>query len=130
MKEIIDSLKWKDGFIDVVITDQDKNVLMLVQMDEESFIKTVETGFVHYFSPAKFKPWKKGNTSGHTQKISSIKVDCDNDALLISVVPSGGACHKGYHSCFYRKLNGKQWENSEKPEFDPRLIYPEFIFKG
>lgn len=130
MKEIIDSLRWKDGFIDVVITDSDKNVLMLVQMDKESFAKTVETGFVHYFSPVKFKPWKKGNSSGHTQKVLSIKVDCDNDALLISVEPSGGACHKGYHGCFYRKLNGKQWENSEKPEFDPRLIYPEFIFKG
>jgi len=129
-KAITKSLKFKDGFIDAIIADTDKNVLMLVQMDEESLNKTIETGFVHYFSPVKFKPWKKGTTSGHTQKVINIKIDCDNDALLITVKPAGGACHRGYHSCFYRTLKDKEWKISEEPEFDPRLIYPEFIFKG
>ena len=97
-----------------------KEVLMMAFMNEEALQKTVETGFVHYYSRSRGKLWKKGETSGHTQKVKEILMDCDEDALLIKVEQSGGACHTGYRSCFYRRLDGTA---IGEQVFDPEEVY-------
>lgn len=79
-------------------------VLMLAWMNEESWQKTLETGEVHYYSRSRKELWHKGATSGHVQKVRSIRIDCDNDALVLKIEQIGGvACHEGYRSCFYRE---------------------------
>ena len=79
-------------------------VLMLAWMNEESWGKTLETGEVHYYSRSRKELWHKGATSGHVQKVRSIRIDCDNDALVLQIEQIGGvACHEGYRSCFYRE---------------------------
>ena len=77
---------------------------MLAWMNEESWGKTLETGEVHYYSRSRKELWHKGATSGHVQKVRSIRIDCDNDALVLQIEQIGGvACHEGYRSCFYRE---------------------------
>jgi len=82
-----------------------KEILMVAFMNEEAFRKTLETGIMHYFSTSRKKLWKKGETSGNIQRVKEIYLDCDGDALLFRVEQVGGACHDGYFSCFYRKLD-------------------------
>lgn len=99
-------LKFKDGLIPVVTQDVDtKEVLMLAYANKEAIEKTIETGYAHYWSRSRKKLWMKGETSGNTQKIVEIRVDCDNDALLYLVKQNGNACHTGNYSCFYRRLD-------------------------
>ncbi len=95
-----------NGLIPAVAQDYfSKEILMLAFMNETALRKTVETGFAHYFSRSRNKLWKKGETSGHIQKIKEIFLDCDNDSILLKVVQSGPACHTGRKSCFYSKIN-------------------------
>lgn len=79
-------------------------VLMLAWMNENSWQKTLETGEAHYYSRSRQKLWHKGESSGHVQKVRSIRLDCDNDTILLLVEQHGAACHTGYQSCFYREL--------------------------
>ncbi len=79
-------------------------VLMLAYMNEESFQKTLETGYTWFFSRSRGKLWNKGETSGHKQKVLSMAADCDFDTLLIKVEQTGPACHTGSHSCFFRPI--------------------------
>lgn len=79
-------------------------VLMLAYMDEESFIKTLETGYAHYHSRSRNTLWKKGETSGNTQEVLEIRVDCDMDTILLLINQKGVACHTGNKSCFYTKI--------------------------
>lgn len=79
-------------------------VLMLAYMNEESFRKTLETGYTWFFSRSRGKLWNKGETSGHKQKVFSMAADCDFDTLLIKVEQTGPACHTGSHSCFFRPI--------------------------
>ncbi len=95
-------------------------VLMLAYVTEEALEKTRETGYAHYYSRSRDELWKKGGTSGHTQEIEEVRVDCDGDALLYLVDQSGGACHTGYESCFYRTVDG---EEVGKQVFDPDDVY-------
>ena len=100
-------------------------VLMIAFMNEEAFLKTIETGKVHYYSRSRDKLWLKGESSGNVQTVREMRVDCDMDALLIKVDQEGGACHKGYRSCFFRKIeNGKLVLDGEKL-FDPKEVYGE-----
>jgi len=93
------------GLIPVVTQDyKTKEVLMLAYMNEEALKKTLETGYVHYWSRSRGKIWKKGETSGNTQRVINIRYDCDEDALLIEVEQKGVACHTGNYSCFYRVM--------------------------
>ncbi len=94
------------GLIPVITQDASTlEVLMLAYMNEEAFAKTLETGEVHYWSRSRNELWHKGETSGHVQKLRGMRIDCDNDALLVRVDQTGGAaCHTGYRSCFYRAL--------------------------
>jgi phosphoribosyl-AMP cyclohydrolase / phosphoribosyl-ATP pyrophosphohydrolase len=89
-----------------------KDVLMLAYANREALEKTLETGLAHYFSRSRNKLWQKGEESGHTQKIHSVKLDCDGDAVLYTVDQSGPACHKLEHSCFHNSL----LETEVKPE--------------
>jgi phosphoribosyl-AMP cyclohydrolase len=82
-------------------------VLMLAYMNNEALQKTRETGIAHYWSRSRKKLWLKGESSGHFQRIKEIRVDCDEDAILLLVEQEGGACHTGYRSCFYRTIDGK-----------------------
>jgi len=100
-------------------------VLMLAYMNKESWEKTLETGEVHYWSRSRGKLWHKGGTSGHVQKVKSLRLDCDRDAVVAIVEQIGGAaCHEGYRSCFFRELgaDGEAVECSPKV-FDPEKVY-------
>jgi phosphoribosyl-AMP cyclohydrolase len=79
-------------------------VLMLAWMNEEAWRRTLETGEVHYYSRSRNELWHKGATSGHVQRVVSIRPDCDGDAVLVLVDQHGAACHEGYRSCFFREL--------------------------
>src|SRR5579863_6464564 len=100
-----------DGLVTAVIQDwQSGRVLMVGFMNEESFRKTVETGFATFYSRSRKKLWLKGETSGHRLVVKDISTDCDQDALLIQVEALGpGVCHEGYQSCFFRRLDDGAW---------------------
>lgn len=88
----------------VVVDNSDGEVLMLAYMNKESLQKTLDTGYTWFYSRSRNELWNKGATSGHTQKVVSIKSDCDDDTLLIRVIQSGAACHTGSRSCFFNDL--------------------------
>lgn len=99
----------KSQLIPAVIQEKDTGeVLMLAYMNKESLEKTLETGYTWFFSRSRGKLWNKGETSGHVQKVVSIKADCDEDTLLVTVIQTGPACHTGAHSCFFRDVEGGQ----------------------
>jgi phosphoribosyl-AMP cyclohydrolase len=113
------------GLITAVVQDDtDGRVLMVGYMNEESFRKTVETGFVTFFSRSRGKLWMKGETSGHRLVVKQISTDCDRDALLVRVDALGpGVCHEGYQSCFFRRLEDGEWIVSEQRAYDPGNVY-------
>jgi phosphoribosyl-AMP cyclohydrolase len=84
-----------------------REVLMLAYMNDEALKRTRETGKAHYWSRSRNKLWLKGESSGNTQTVKEIRIDCDNDAILLLVEQRGGACHTGYRSCFYRRIDGE-----------------------
>ncbi|MDR1209644.1 MAG: bifunctional phosphoribosyl-AMP cyclohydrolase/phosphoribosyl-ATP diphosphatase HisIE [Clostridiales bacterium] len=96
-----------DGLIPAVAADAETNeVLMLAYMNAESLALTLETGFAHYYSRSRRSLWKKGETSGHTQRVRAVRYDCDGDAILLAVEQTGAACHTGSRSCFFRSIGG------------------------
>ncbi|AQL42795.1 phosphoribosyl-AMP cyclohydrolase [Halorientalis sp. IM1011] len=97
-------------------------VLMLAFVTEEAVERTRETGRAHYYSRSRDELWEKGASSGHTQSVEEIRVDCDGDSLLYLVEQEGGACHTGYRSCFYRTIDG---EVVGEQVFDPDDVYDE-----
>jgi len=109
------------GLVAIITQDiETGDVLMFAYANEEALKKTIETGYAHYFSRSRGKLWKKGEESGHLQKIVDILVDCDADAILYRVKQEGCACHEGYRSCFFRDLDG----NTVLPRIkDPAKIY-------
>ena len=114
-----------NGLVTAVIQDHLTNrVLMVGFMNEEAFRKTVETGYVTFFSRSRNKLWLKGETSGHKILVKELSTDCDHDALLIKVEALGpGVCHDGYQSCFYRRLEDGKWVESEPRAYDPATVY-------
>jgi len=108
-------------YLPAVAQDADSGeVLMLAYVTEEALERTRETGYAHYYSRSRDELWKKGGTSGHTQAIEEVRVDCDGDALLYVIDQSGGACHTGYESCFHRTIDG---ETVGEQVFDPDDVY-------
>lgn len=91
----------------VAVDSATKDVLMVAFMDAEALAKTRETGLAHFHSRSRGRLWMKGETSGHVLRVEEILVDCDQDALVLNVVPHGPACHTGAPACFYRKLDGE-----------------------
>lgn len=99
-------------------------ILMLAYMNEEAFAKTLASGEAHYWSRSRGCLWHKGGTSGHVQKVVSIRMDCDRDALVLLVEQVGGAaCHTGFRSCFYRELKDGHVEQCCPLIFDPKEVY-------
>ena len=82
-------------------------ILMIANMNKEALEKTIETGVAHYWSTSRNKQWLKGESSGHTQEVEEILVDCDMDAIVLKIKQNGAACHEGYYSCFFRDLDFK-----------------------
>ena len=104
---MIDKIDWKknNGLVPVIVQDSLTNeVLMLAYMNKEALNLTLNSGYAHYFSRSKNRIWKKGESSGHTQKIIDILVDCDNDTILLKVKQNGVACHTGRKSCFFTSI--------------------------
>jgi phosphoribosyl-AMP cyclohydrolase len=117
--------KFQDGLIPAIIQDKHSGkVLMLGYMNQEAYDRTLDSGYVTFFSRSRQKLWTKGETSGHKLRVREIRVDCDLDALLIQADLTGpGCCHMGYKSCFFRKLTAKGEEIIAKREFDPEDVY-------
>ncbi len=107
MTNIIDTVDWskQDGLVPVITQDDTTNeVLMLAYMNKEALELTLKTSYAHYFSRSKQRLWKKGESSGHTQAIKSIMMDCDNDTILLKIDQKGVACHTGRKSCFFTDI--------------------------
>ena len=98
-----------NGLLPVVVQDvHTKEVLMLAYMNEESLNKTIETKVATYYSRSRQALWVKGETSGHYQYVKDIRIDCDEDTILLLVEQVGAACHTGHYSCFYRNIEGEE----------------------
>ena len=120
----MEQIKWDErGLVPVVGQDAEtKDVLMVAYMNKEAFDLTRETGKAHYYSRSRKKLWLKGESSGHTQAVKAIYMDCDNDTLLIAVDQKVAACHTGFRSCFYRAWD-EGWKIVGKKVFDDKLVY-------
>jgi phosphoribosyl-AMP cyclohydrolase len=122
----LDEVKWNtDGLVPVIVEDvSTAKVLMLAWMNREALSLSAETGQAVYWSRSRGRLWHKGEQSGHVQQIREIRIDCDEDAILLTVEQQGGiACHTGRHRCFYRKLQDGQWRIVEPVIKDPAEIY-------
>jgi phosphoribosyl-AMP cyclohydrolase len=113
------------GLVPVIAQDAyTGEVLMMAYMNSIALEKTLETGYVHYWSRSRQKLWMKGETSGNLQEVKEIRVDCDSDCILVKIVQKGGAaCHTGYRSCFYRKLEGGRVIIDGERVFNPEDKY-------
>lgn len=127
----IDALQYSaDGLIPAVIQDERTGqVVMVGYMNRESLRRTIESGYTWFYSRSRQQYWKKGETSGHVQRVREVLTDCDQDALLIRVDQEGpGACHEGYFSCFHYRVGGSEQGNggesvTEERSFDPQAVY-------
>lgn len=121
---VVKSLKFRGGLITAVARDfKTKDVLMVAQMNKQAVLKTLTTGLMHYWSRSRRKLWLKGEQSKHYQHVHGVFVDCDGDALLFDIDQVGGACHDGYRSCFYRKIEKGKLVPVLKKVFDPKKTY-------
>jgi len=113
------------GLVPAIVQDfQTGEILMLAYMNPEAFNATLSTGKATYYSRSRQTLWVKGETSGNTQLIKEIRIDCDDDTVLLKVEQLGGAaCHTGHRSCFYKKIEDGSIRNMGEPIFDPREVY-------
>ena len=114
---LLDAIAWNDaGLVPAVAQQHDTGeVLMLAWMDRAAVEATLTTGRVTYFSRSRNALWRKGDTSGHTQKLVELRLDCDGDALLVLVDQVGAACHTGRRDCFFRSARGGGWAELASP---------------
>ena len=122
----LDEVPWNgDGLIAAVAQDSKSNrVLTVAWMNREALKETVETQQAVYWSRSRKRLWRKGEESGHVQKVREVRIDCDADAILLKVEQVGGiACHTGRESCFFRKLENGKWVTIDPVIKDPSLIY-------
>ena len=123
-RAIVKALKFRDGFVTAVTRDfKTKDVLMVAQQNKPAVLKTLTTGLMHYWSRSRRKLWLKGEQSKHYQRLREVLVDCDGDALVYDVEQVGAACHKGYWSCFYRKIKNGKLARMLKRKFEPKEVY-------
>ena len=123
----LDQIKWsEDGLVPVIAQEVDSgDILMFAWMNREALKLTNETKQAVYWSRSRQKLWRKGESSGHVQHVHEIRLDCDEDVILIDVEQEGGiACHTGRHNCFFQKLNDNRWEIDQ-----PIIKNPEDIYK-
>ncbi len=108
----------------IAIDDAKGDVLMVAFMNEASLRMTLDTGQAVYWSRTRGKLWRKGEESGHSQRVKSVYIDCDGDVVILRVEQKGGAaCHTGKRSCFFRKLEGEVWIDVGEQVFDPEKVY-------
>ena len=122
----IGDIEWSaDGLLPVIAQDaRSGRVLMFAYMNREALERSTSTGEAHYWSRSRAKLWRKGEESGHLQKIKEIFIDCDGDVILLKVDQVGGiACHTGRESCFFRRLDGEQWQLVDEVVIEPSVIY-------
>lgn len=124
----LDALKWDDkGLVSVIFQDYESGeVLTLAYMNREALKRTLDSGRVHVFRRSHGRVMMKGETSGNVQFVKETRVDCDADALVMKIEQVGGAaCHEGYRSCFFRKVEGEALTVAGERVFDPREVYGE-----
>jgi phosphoribosyl-AMP cyclohydrolase len=122
----LDAIRWtSDGLVPVIAQDaQSGRVLMFAWMNREALQLTAEKNEAVYFSRSRNTLWHKGESSGHTQKVQEIRLDCDNDVIILQIEQIGGiACHTGRESCFYQRLDNDQWISVDPIVKDPQEIY-------
>ena len=121
-----DEIRWTaDGLVPVIAQQADSGkILMFAWMNPESLALTVAEGYAVYWSRSRQRLWRKGEESGHRQKVIDLFLDCDEDVILLKIEQEGGiACHTGRESCFYRRLINKQWQAIEPILKDPNTLY-------
>ncbi len=125
MRDWLDTVIWNaDGLVPAIAQEASGTVLTLAWMDREALSRTAETGLAHYWSRSRGRLWQKGESSGHIQRVREIRLDCDNDAILLIVEQEGGiACHTGRHRCFFQRLDNGVWRTVEPVIKDPKVIY-------
>ncbi len=122
----LNKVNWThDGLVPVIVQeDGTGQMLMFAWMDREALRLTVETGHAVFWSRSRKKLWHKGEESGHVQVVKEIRLDCDEDVVLLTVEQVGGiACHTGRHSCFFQKLENREWVTDQPVLKDPEEIY-------
>lgn len=122
----LEKIKWdKEGLVPAIAQETGTGkILMMAWMNKESLALSVQEGRAIYWSRSRNKLWRKGEESGHVQTIKDIRLDCDNDVVLLEVEQLGGiACHTGRHNCFYKQLQNDQWVEVEQVIKNPDEIY-------
>lgn len=122
----LDQIKWDDeGLVPVIAQETGTgHILMFAWMNRDALAQTVAGGEAVYWSRSRKRLWKKGEDSGHIQKVREVRLDCDEDVILVSVDQVGGiACHTGRHNCFFRKLDDGKWVVTDPVLKDPKEIY-------
>ncbi len=124
--EWLNTVKWgQDGLVPAVAQEAGSGrVLTVAWMNREALGMTAQTGEAHYWSRSRRKLWRKGEESGHVQSVKAIRLDCDEDVVLLEVEQAGGiACHTGRLSCFFRRLDGDRWVETDPVLKEPAAIY-------
>lgn len=124
--EWLDQVQWNgEGLVPVIAQEAGSGrVLMMAWMNREALRETVQTNTAVYWSRSRQRLWRKGERSGHEQRVRDVRLDCDGDTVLLVVEQGGGiACHTGRHSCFYRRLEDARWNEVEPVLRDPDEIY-------
>ncbi len=122
----LDAVRWDAAGLVTAIAQEvlTQKVLMVAWMDREALLETVRTGQAVYWSRSRARLWRKGEESGHTQRVREVRLDCDGDVVLLKVEQSGGiACHTGRHGCFFSRLEGDRWVVTDPVLRDPGTIY-------
>ncbi len=122
----LESIKWdRDGLVPAIAQDvHSQRILMFAWMNREALQETAVTGRAVYFSRSRARLWRKGEESGHVQRVRELRLDCDADVVLLKVEQDGGiACHTGRESCFFRRLQDGRWEVTDPVIKDPEDIY-------
>lgn len=125
----LDQVKWDaQGLVPAIAQEHGSNdVLMVAWMNRDALARTVELGQAVYWSRSRGRLWHKGEESGHVQQVHEVRLDCDNDVVLLKVTQRGHqppiACHTGRHACFFQRLEGGQWKAVEPVLKDPETIY-------
>ena len=129
MTSISDQIRWdkaEDGLVPAVVQDADtKDVLMLGFMNRAALEKTLSSGLVTFWTRSRQTLWTKGETSGNTLNFVSLRVNCNDDSLLVLARPVGATCHTGHPTCYYREAmeEAQEWQTITAPQFDPEQVY-------
>ncbi|MEM2247687.1 MAG: phosphoribosyl-AMP cyclohydrolase [Thermoproteota archaeon] len=124
-RKLVSKLVFKNGLIPAVAKNNSGKVLMVGFMNRKSLLKTLTTGYMHYYSRSRRRIWMKGEESGFKQRVLEVRVNCENNSLLFTVEQEGlGACHMGYETCFYRKASIRGvFKKVEEKKFNPKRVY-------